>query len=290
MTKLHALTLIALMITSAAFADPTPGISSAQTSQLEEAAAHARDLELRDAIDDALHLAGGEARRVRFTFEGDQGALEVRGAVLAWDTLKVERYRVADLAEAMLLGEQDRDDPSEPHTLELRGRDVLVLSGPAAQDAATVRELRSLCWPKSAQKRVDGFYRKAGEDDQWMRISREALAASPWLAGHPSLEPTLMQQLAALSPNATLTSEGTLLRLDLGGDGIMTLDRADAFTAVGMHTSADAERAILAFRDAVLGDAPAPAAGPGAPAAGGLVDGLAGSAPASPWRSNRAAR
>ena len=270
--KLHRMTLALLALcASAVFGAPEPGIASNDLQQVQYAQPNAADEALRDAIQAELGPAlsgNGEVRSVRFRWEGDDPTpIAVRGSLIAWDNLLVERYRVADLGEAVKLSDHDREDDDALRVIELHGEYMVVLSGEAARDLAALSKLRRLCW-EGAPTRVDGAARQTDSDNLYFRFSKQALDASPQLQAHPSMQPGSLQQLASIAPGAQLTTQGTLYRLDLGGE-IMALDKAPDYTAVGIYSSPQVEADMLAFADSVF-------------ASGGLIGGLGGGGSTAP--------
>jgi|GEM_PF-1326696 len=275
--KLHRMTLALLALcASAVFGAPEPGIASNDLQQIQYAQPNAADEALRDAIQAELGsaLSGtGEVRSVRFQWEGDDPTpIGVRGSLIAWDNLLVERYRVADLGEAVKLSDHDREDEDALRVIEFHGEYMVVLSGDAARDLANLGKLRRLCW-EGAPARIDGAARQTDSDNIYYRFSRQAIDTSPLLQNHPSMQPASLQQLASIVPGAQLTIQGTLYRVDLGGGEIMSLDKAPDYTAIGAYSSPQVEAEMLAFADSVF-----------APAGGGMIGGLGGggAAPAPP--------
>ncbi|MGE0710364.1 MAG: protease inhibitor I42 family protein [Planctomycetota bacterium] len=257
--SLPALVAGLLLLSSPAFADVEPGVEHADLSGVQYASARAADKARRDAIARELSLTDrGETRRVRYEWQDDdpaQTTFPVRGVLTGFKDLLVEQYTVADLGQAALFSDQDRERPDELWVLEVRGKQVLILSGKAVADDAAVSRLRDLLWPKSAPKRVDVLGRQQGKDDLIFRFSKEALAAAPSIQQQLDGQAANLSQLAALSPGAKLEVKGDKQRLDLGQE-VFSFERSAEATTVGLHPNKKKEQAMNAFMSAMLPASP----------------------------------
>ena len=252
------------------------GISSGNLSSVKYLSATATTRRQGARIKDALgsKLGGAtQARRVTFEYEDDESGAEfdVRGILLGWKNMRVERYRVADLAEALLLSaNQDREDEDARRFIEARGRQVLVLSGDAMDDAALVARVRELAWPASTQKRVDVLLLQDTSDDLFASFSDEAFAASPTFKAKFDEQGDMLPMLAGMDPAAVFTTSGDAQRLETDGS-VFTLDGH----SMGLYSSDASEAAYGAFLTTV-GYTPV------APSASGLSGVLGGAAATVP--------
>ena len=286
--RASACTPLLLALSAAlAWAGPTTSVHPAALSQVRYQDGASREAELRAKIQAKLPgalIGAGETARIEFTFTSDtEVRVGVRGSLLAWENLKVERYLVADvgsaksnLERAVELAGHDRAHGPEAVALSLveaRGRRVLVISGALADDAQALRALREVVWANSP-KRVDVLRRTFSSEDGYVRYSAAAIGATPSLRDDPRLQPGVLESLAP--DQGSFVKQGTRERKEWNGS-VLTLDVNPTFTALGLHSSPKAEHEMETAVASLLGSTGSlPASGSG----GGLVGSLPAASPA----------
>jgi hypothetical protein len=86
------------------------------------------------------------AWRTRFRYRDPElgEPIAVHGVIYQWLNFRLERYRVADLSEAVLLADHRREDPSQRCLVLVDDNEVLVMSGPALDEPLVVQRVREV--------------------------------------------------------------------------------------------------------------------------------------------------
>ncbi len=142
-------------------------------------------MRLLDATESKFAGAKASATRIGFDFNADGGeAISVKGVVYSLGLLRAEHYRVKNRDEALALATHSNDKPDEFRILEVRGRDVLILSGEALKDRALAERVRSKAWSRTR-----------GMTPPSMLSVEDSGAAGIWYAGSALNNPTVKRVL-----------------------------------------------------------------------------------------------
>ena len=159
------------------------GVSGANADNLRYLSARAADRAYRTEIADQMGAevkGAGEVRRVQFDYAKDGQSFRVRGVLVSFDGVLIERYTLASLGEAVAFSDHDRADSEARHLLEVRGKDALVISGANTRSQTRALALREAAWTgATAARSTDVLELKSGEDDSVIQISQAGLDASP---------------------------------------------------------------------------------------------------------------
>jgi len=280
LTALRALPLsLCLLLAPAglAFAQDT-GVSDNNAEDLRYLSARKADRTYRTRIADELGdqvQGSGEVRRVAFDYDKDGHTFPVRGVLVAFDGVLIERYSFASLEEAVLFSDHDRANPNARHMLEVRGKDAIVLSGRRTSSQRRTLALREAAWTgRAATRGTDVLELKSKEEDALIKISRAGLDASP----------DIQQLLESIRPMADFLGDSpgaTKETLPRGGfrivfdDGVIGLSESpEGDLTLTQHPDEASEARLARFFKRVLPE-PAPTSGANS---GGLTSALGGAA------------
>lgn len=232
--------------------------------------------QIKDEMGDKVEGAG-KVRRVRFTYDKDDNNFAVRGVLVSFKGILIERYTFASLEEAALFSDHDREKENERFFFEARGKDVIVLSGSKTSSQRRTLALRDAAWTGRASTRAtDVLQLTAGEEDSVTRFSKAALDASPDMKG-------LIGQVIQMADFLGTIPGSTKEDLPNGGfrvvfeDGVMGFTKSDegAYT-LSMHPDEASEGRLSRFLKRA---SPAPAAAPTSGSnSGGITGALGGAA------------
>lgn len=258
------------------------GVSDNNAEDLRYLSARKPDRTYRSAIAGRMGdqvKGAGEVRRVEFDYDKDGHSFAVRGVLVSFQGLLVERYTFANTEEAVLFSDHDRADTDARHLLEIRGKDALILSGRNTSSQRRTLALREAAWTgRAATRATDVLELKAGEDDTVIEISRAGLDASPdTKALIDQMRPML--DFIGTSPGATKEAVpgGSRIVFD---DGVMSLaDTPSGGLRLTQHPDEASEARLARFFKRAQ---PQPAA----PTSGGNSGGISAALSGAPLPSS----
>ncbi len=271
------LSLCLLLVPAGLACAQDTGVSANNAENLRYLSARKADRTYRTRIADELGdqvKGSGEVRRVAFDYDKDGHNFAVRGVLVAFDGVLIERYSFASLEEAALFSDHDRADSDARHLLEVRGKDALVLSGPKTSSQRRTLALREAAWTgRAATRATDVLELKAKDEDALIKISKAALDASPDLK-------ELLENVRAMAdfmgdqPGSTKESLPGGFRM-VFDDGVLGLvESPEGDLTLTQHPDAASEARLARFFKRVSPE-PTPATGANS---GGLSAALGGAA------------
>ena len=250
------------------------GVADSSLKELDYLPSRKVDRTLRDRIAAEVGIATpGKVRRVQFDYDQDGAEFAVRGVVVEFPGLLVERYRVRSLARAVRFADHGRIKSDSRLLLEVRGKEVLVLTGSETRSRKRTIAIREAAWGAGSGAALpDLLELKAGQEDSLIRVSAAALAASPETKAKLNQAKQLVDVLGGVPGAKREDFENGGFRLEFD-DGILSLRTSSAGDVhLGQHPSATRERSLERFLAQAL-PAPAP---PASPSTGGIAAALQG--------------
>lgn len=215
-TRPLLLLLLPLAFCGVALGQSLP-VSPREFERLKELQPRSQELSYHQRVRSKLKLPPAEVRRVAFRYGAPQRSA-VRGVLLSFEKLVVERYRLETEAEALRFAFHQRRYPRPRHLLEVRGRDVLVLSGylTARNELARVREA---AWSNDKSPDLLRLHSTTGEELTW--FSKSTLSKSP-LVKEKVTEVKILAEFSPDLPGVTRESSQEGIRL-WGDEGQVSL-------------------------------------------------------------------
>lgn len=246
------------------------GVSDSSLKDLDYLPDRSSERALRDRIGAEVGGSPGKVRRVQFDYDQDGVDFRVRGALVEFSGLLVERYRVRSLANAVRFADHQRVKSDARMLLEVRGKEILVLSGSKTRSRKRTLAVRKAAWGPGG-KSSDLLELKAGKEDSVIRLSKAALAASQETRAKLDQAKQLVDVLEGVpgAKRENLANGGFRLEFE---DGILSLRHSPSGDAIlGQHPNESRERGLQRFLAEAL---PAPKPTPPPPASGPGTGGI----------------